>query len=64
VNIAELDLPAPLVRRLADNDIATVDDLAALTYNDVRDIRWVGRVRVAQIETALAGVGRQLKGGL
>jgi DNA-directed RNA polymerase alpha subunit len=64
VDLTELGLPDPLIRRLAYGDITTVDELAALTYNDLRDIRWIGELKAARIEAALAAVGRGLREGL
>jgi Bacterial RNA polymerase, alpha chain C terminal domain len=55
-----LDLPTRLTVRLNRAGIRTVDDLTALTYNDLCDIRRIGVKSVALIDSALAARGLEL----
>jgi DNA-directed RNA polymerase alpha subunit len=56
VSVENLDLPCPIVRRLANVGILTVGHLGSITEEDLRRIYWFGKGSIERVNWALAQV--------
>jgi len=62
MNIDELDLPKKIIKILDNENITTVEELADLSYDDLRYNIGFGRKAISNIENALDIEGYKLKG--